>query len=107
MRLIDLDPEFLTVDIDTKIMTVVDDIQKAQGVNFLCPKCFVDNEGEVGTHRVICWNPSVSQEVYPVPGRWEMSGVGFDDLTLKAGSSSVLLTGGCAAHFFIIDGEIR
>lgn len=107
MRLLDLDPEFLTVDIETKIMTIVDNIEKAQGVNFLCPKCFVDNEGEVGTHRVICWNSSVPQEVYPVPGRWEMEGSGFNDLTLKAGSSSVLLTGGCAAHFFITNGDIR
>jgi hypothetical protein len=42
----------------------------------------------------------------PTPGRWDFQGTGLQDLTLVAGSSSVLLTGGCRAHFFVRDGEI-
>ena len=85
----------------------VDKISEAQGIMFLCPKCFVENRGSVGTHRVLCWRPCVSQDVPPVPGRWEFSGTGYEDLTLTAGSSSILLQGGCGAHFFITNGEIR
>ncbi len=42
------------------------------------------------------------------PGRWAMTGGGFDDLTLSAQQSSVHLTGsGCGAHFFIEAGNVR
>ena len=74
---------------------------------FLCPRCFQTNQGPVGTHRVICWRPHVPQSFFPVPGRWEMEGSGLSDLTLVAGSSSVLLRGGCDAHFFVRGGEIQ
>lgn len=35
-----------------------------------------------------------------------MHGSGYSDLTLRAGSSSVMLTAGCFAHFFVTDGNI-
>jgi hypothetical protein len=89
---------------------VVDRIEDADGVLFCCPKCFKTNGGPVGTHAVLCWRPRVPADVDPKPGRWEFEGTSLDDLTLVAGSSSVLLTGpGCGAHFHIrsgvIDGE--
>lgn len=105
MKLTDLEPEFLKV-IDEKTRQTVDTIEEADGIDFLCPKCFKDNGGNVGTHHVLCWKPQVPQTVSPKPGRWNMLGKGFDDLTLKAGSSSVVLNGGCCAHFFIREGEI-
>ena len=76
---------------------------------FLCPKCYVANAGAVGTHSVICWAPQVPQTIDPKPGRWELVGTSLDDLTLRAESSSVLLTteGGCQAHFFVENGVIR
>jgi len=85
----------------------VDTIIEADGVQFLCPKCFAANSGAIGTHQVICWRPRVPPEVCPKPGRWEFEGTSLSDLTLRAGSSSILLIGGCEAHFFIENGAIR
>jgi len=48
----------------------------------------------------------VPQTWPPVPGRWEMLGTGLADLTLVASSSSVLLTEGCRAHFYVQGGQI-
>jgi hypothetical protein len=83
--------------------------EAADGVIFLCPKCFQTNGGKIGTHSVICWRPRVPPEVDPKPGRWEFSGGSLESLTLVAGSSSVLISaelGGCGAHFNIRDGAI-
>ena len=83
----------------------VDTIAEADGVRMLCPQCFDDPPiGPIGTHSVICWSPAISQDHAPRPGRWKLVGTSIDDLTLVAGSSSVLLQGGCAAHFFVRDG---
>src|SRR5690349_17736877 len=85
----------------------VSEIDQADGIELLCPKCFKANGGSIGTHQIICWRPRVPANIAPKPGRWEFHGVGLGDLTLVAGSSSVLLTGpGCQAHFFIRNGEI-
>lgn len=107
MKLTDLEPKFMIVDIDTKIMTEVKTNEEADGIMFLCPKCFAKNNGSVGTHSVICWKPSVPQIINPAPGRWNMLGNSFKDLTFKNGSSSVALTGGCNAHFYVTDGKIQ
>ena len=106
MRLADLNPRFLK-DIDERNSKFVHDIADADGIMFLCPKCFTENGGAAGTHSVICWRPHVAQSRFPIPGRWEFEGSGFADLSLVAGSSSVLLTGGCAAHFFVRVGQIE
>lgn len=124
MRLLDLNPEFYRRDDDTHFQTV-ETLAEADGICFQCPKCWeactqygepLDYKGEpneyagqkIGVHYVICWSPRVPQTTHPVPGRWEMLGTSLADLTLKAGSSSILLTGeGCKAHFFIEDGAIR
>ena len=106
MKLSELEPQFMKV-VTAKRFQNVDTIEEADGVMFLCPKCFKENGGPVGTHRVLCWRPRVSQEIPPTPGRWEFKGTGYDDLTLVAGSSSIFLTGeGCGAHFFVKNGEI-
>jgi hypothetical protein len=110
MRLTDLEPFFLQIEEPRRLYKQVDTLAEAQGVQFLCPKCFVDCGGSVGCHSVICWDATkgVTPEETPKPGRWQMLGTGLTDLTLRAGSSSVLLTGdGCKAHFFIEAGEIR
>jgi len=105
MNLKELDPKFLK-RVDSHNFDCVDTLAEADGIEFLCPKCFVTNNGPIGTHGVICWSPSVAQDTDPTPGRWEMHGTGFDDLTLVANASSVALVGGCQAHFFIRNGEI-
>jgi len=93
----------------TEYIPEVDALKDAHGVWFLCPKCYTDNGGSVGTHAVLCWFVGrVSDEVDPKPGRWTPTGTGLSDLTFvpSAGRShSVLLTGGCRAHFFVNNGD--
>lgn len=107
LRLVDLKPEFLKLQVDLKGWLRTQELIEADGIVFLCPKCFTLNGGPVGTHSVICWQPHVPQEIGPKPGRWKFHGTGFADLSLVAGSSSVLLMGGCNAHFFVREGRIE
>ena len=83
MRLTALEPTFLKIIDDTHYQHV-DDIAQADGVMFLCPKCFGHNNGPVGTHQVLCWAPHVPQTHFPRPGRWALHGTGYSDLTLRA-----------------------
>lgn len=123
MKLTDLEPRFLRWErrelgapTDSPRATEViwhhvDSLAEAQGILFLCPKCFVANGGRVGTHSVVCWSRSrgVPDDATPGPGRWTLEGTGFHDLTLNGdgGSRSVLLTGGgCAWHGFVTNGEV-
>jgi hypothetical protein len=107
VRLTELAPQFLKIEEAGKLYRHVDTIDEADGLTFLCPKCFGTNSGNVGTHYVCCWLPRVPQTEKPTPGRWEMEGSGYGDLTLVAGSSSVLITSGCMAHFFVRSGGIE
>jgi len=115
MRLLDLDPSFLCLEIKDDgglIFHFVDRLDEADGVKFLCPKCFAKNGGSVGTHAVICWSRSrgVPEDVTPGPGRWKMVGTGLGDLTLDADppstARSVFLNGGCGWHGFVTKGEV-
>ena len=106
MNLRELEGNFLFCEDDRSFRTV-DSIGAANGVMFKCPVCFIENGGPQGTHHVICWSPEVPQTVRPKPGRWQLIGTSIDDLSLVAGSSSVALQGGCAAHFFVENGQIR
>ena len=93
----------------TEYLVDIDALAEADGVWFLCPKCFAANGGPVGTHAVICWFVGrVPDDVDPKPGRWTPTGTGLSDLTFvpSAGRShSVLLTAGCAWHGFLVKGE--
>lgn len=108
MRLTELRPVFLRRELRDggEYYVGVNTIAEADGVQFLCPVCFMKNGGSRGTHSVLCWRPRIEAGVLPGPGRWEFLGSDFHDLTLKAGSDSVLLTGGCNAHFYVRNGEI-
>lgn len=115
-RLTDLDPEFLryVVEEGGKVYwRPVRTLQEAQGIKFLCPKCFAANGGAVGTHAVICWSRSrgVPDSVNPGPGRWKMAGTSFADLTLGADppstARSVNLHGGCGWHGFVTMGVVE
>lgn len=106
MKLLELEPRFIRIVEPGKMFRDVDLISEADGVLFLCPKCFQTNGGTIGTHSVICWRSRVPQTEDPKPGRWEFEGTGLHDLTLVAGSRSVLLMGGCNAHFFVRSGDI-
>lgn len=105
MKLTDLQPRFLEI-LDDGSFKTVERMDEADGVLFLCPKCFVANGGPKGTHAIICWRPHVTQDHPPNPGRWQFHGHDLTDLTLVAGSSSILLTSGCRWHGFITDGQV-
>ena len=108
MKLVELDPKFLKHILEDGIeIHRYCEFDEADGIQFLCPKCFRSNSGRVGTHSIICWRPRIPQTVYPKPGRWEFLGTGISDLTLVAGSSSILLTSGCMWHGFIEGGNVR
>jgi hypothetical protein len=103
-------------DLDAYLMRCIDDahakdalnLVDADGVSFLCPKCYTFNGGPVGTHRVWCWFVGrVPDDRLPVPGRWIPGGTGIDDLTFRGpGAASVLLTGGCGWHGFVKSGAV-
>lgn len=107
MRLTELEPQWLLADPTCNGWSEHVTRSEANGIRFLCPKCFAEKCGPVGTHSIICWEPSAGPDRTPGPGRWTMQGDTFDALSLVAGSSSVALSGGCQAHFFIENGEIR
>jgi hypothetical protein len=113
MRLSELNPRFLKIHNFTdsggvdRVEYQTTTLDACDGIQFLCPKCFAANKGPVGTHAVICWKPHVPQTIPPVPGRWDFEGTSIDSLSLKAGSSSVLLQSGCQAHFCIKSGAIE
>jgi len=82
----------------------------AQGIEFLCPKCFAANGGERGTH--LC---SVTFEGRGVeshqgahnkagqPTRWSVSGTSLKNLTI---APSILIEDSCGWHGFITNGEV-
>jgi hypothetical protein len=113
MRLTDLEPQFIkyVVKDGGVFYSPVDTLAEADGIDFLCPVCFLKNGGNVGTHMVACWfEGKVADDVTPGPGRWNPTGTGYGDLSFVPGkrSNSVQLTGGgCAAHFHITDGDIK
>jgi hypothetical protein len=66
----------------------------------------VKNNGPIGTHSVLCWfkGRGVPDDEFSGPGRWDVSGTGFEDLTLIP---SVHLTGeGCGWHGHVQNGEV-
>lgn len=103
----DLEAEFIQFINEKSFQHIGDDIGNADGVMFLCPKCFRENNGPIGTHMVICWflNRGVPDSMPPGPGRWSPHGTGLGDLELKARSSSILLTSGCRWHGFVRGGR--
>ncbi len=109
-RLAELEAKFMRLESPDHWRNV-ERIEDAQGVIFLCPLCFAKNGGKVGTHAVICWSRSrgVPEEQTPGPGRWKLDGTGIEDLTLNADppntARSVALTGGCAWHGHVTNGE--
>jgi hypothetical protein len=108
MKLTDLEPSFLKITGEHSHKRI-DTIQGADGIVFLCPKCFSDNAGtDKGVHSIICWQPHVPlTSTKSGPGRWNFQGTSYADLSLVNGSSSIALNGGCQAHFFIKNGNIE
>ncbi len=113
MLLKDLTPAFLHCTITVtgeQYHQRVADISLSNGLRFLCPKCFVANQGSIGTHQIICWSTTrgAPTNAVPGPGRWKMTGSDFTDLTLtgEASSDSIALQGGCQWHGFVTNGKV-
>ncbi len=114
VKLTSLEPQFIRHEFRDggEFLCDVPTLDQAQGIEFLCPGCFEKNGGAVGTHQIICWSRSrgTPDEVRPGPGRWKMTGTGFDDLTLDAdppnSARSVALTSGCRWHGYVTNGEV-
>lgn len=87
MKLTDLEPEWVVTGGSPNSLKRDNEltIATAQGVLFLDPVEFAKNGGPVGTSSVLCWfrNRGVSDDEKPAPGRWDVSGTGFADLTLN------------------------
>lgn len=108
-KLTELEPQFLKIEVPGKSYRYVDRLEEAQGIQFLCPKCFLTNGGPVGTHAVLCWfaGRGVPDTETPGPGRWNPWGTGYSDLTfVPPGATSVALQGGCAWHGFVSNGQV-
>lgn len=114
MKLLELEPQFIKYE-TTPDGEVIDPrgipLEKAQGLWFLCPKCFAENKGPVGTHacETTFHNRGVadhqgSHNKEGKPTRWNVGGTDFTNLTL---TPSIQLEGGCNWHGFITNGEIR
>lgn len=106
----ELEAEFVKLDsIDPKVYGRVLSLAEADGLLFMCPKCFTENKGKVGTHWVLCWFVGkVPDDLDPKPGRWTPAGTSLDDLSFVPGSGrshSVLLQSGCAWHGFLTNGR--
>ena len=110
MNLTDLEPQFLKVESPTSYRYVAA-VAEADGITLLCPTCFQKNNGPVGTHSLMLWQPRVPQDITPGPGRWVFLGTGYGDLTLDNTSigqtSSILVNGGCNTHFHIRNGAVE
>lgn len=110
MRLRDLDAKFLffyKAD-NHQYHRYVDTLAEANGIMFLCPKCYTDNGGPVGTHRIICWfaNHGIPDDAVPGPGRWNVQCTCIDDLSFVGpGANSVKLTVGCMWHAYVTNGD--
>lgn len=103
----ELEAEFVKDTDGGKALTPVQTLAEADGVMYLCPKCFVANKGPVGTHRVLNWFEDKVPDDRRPTGRWKPSGTGLDDLTFVPGkkSCSVRVTTGCLWHGFVTKGK--
>lgn len=114
MKLTELEPSLYRYETRNSVeqwKVPVKSLSDAQCIMFLCPKCFVDNNGKVGTHQVEvtfegrgATPEQGSHNKAGKPTRWNVSGNGFNDLTL---APSILNEGGCAWHGFITNGQVH
>jgi hypothetical protein len=89
---------------------VVDRLADAHGVMFLCPRCFHENGGSVGTESFLCWfaDRGVPPDMTPGPGRWRPSGSGLADLTFVGPDAcSIASDNGKHWHGFIRNGRVE
>lgn len=107
MKLTDLEGRFVVAAIGDGGLTwkSAASFKAAHGVMFLCPLCFKNNGGEVGTHLVLVWfkDRGAPEEAKPAP-RWRVSGTGLEDLTIDP---SIHIKTGCCWHGWVRNGDAK
>ena len=106
MKLVDLEPRWMRHSVgewfenDDGTLTIA----TAQGIAFLCPRCFKKNGGPVGTETILVWfrDRGVPADETPGPGRWTPNGTDFHDFSL---TPSVNVSNE-HWHGFVTSGEI-
>jgi len=92
---------------ETWVLIPTELLSEAQGIMFLCPLCFKNNNGPIGTHSICISfeNRNVSDECVSrnsegQPAKWDIiGGTGLNDLQL---SPSILINAGhCQWHGWI------
>lgn len=99
MKLVDLNPQFITKTLET-----VDNFSAADGINYDCPQCRRDGK----EHRVtrIMFAHRLPETIQA----WTCQGDSFENLTFidaPRGSRSVRHMGACHGHYNIHQGEIE
>lgn len=115
MKLLDLEPRFVkhTLVEDTKIDVHVNTLSESTGIFFLCPVCYIKNNGPIGTHGIIVTfqDRGVPDELGShnkdgKPTRWGVSGNDYNDLTLTP-SIDISEDSPGEWHGHITNGEIK
>ncbi len=107
----ELEAKFIAIVEPNKVHKYVETLAEAQGLQFLCPKCYAEKGSRPGVHSIICWfrGRGVPDDEFPKPGRWTPSGDSLTNLSFVPGdpphATSVLLTGGCGWHGYVTNGE--
>ena len=107
MKLTELEPQFLRYKLDGHYVPV-HELAQADGISFLCPKCFAANGGKTGTHVVTCWfEGKVPDDTKPC-GRWTPAGTHYRNLSFVLGRNerSLQAINDCRFRPFLADGEI-
>lgn len=88
----------------TDVFYDTDVLAEADGITFLCPKCWAANGGTVGTHSIMIFFADRNAPEHLGKNkdgqtvRWRVSGTGYSDLVT---SPSILQQCGCAWHGYI------
>lgn len=108
MKITDLEPRLLTWESDA-VFDTADSIGEADGIMFMCPACFIKNQGPEGTHSIICWTASVPQTTKPSGARWSLVGNSLEDISLIAGDSAIRIKNPDGSEHWngmVIDGDV-
>ena len=89
------------------VLIHTDSLSEAQGIKFLCPACFKNNNGSIGTHSITISfehrnvpDEAGSRNDQGQPSRWSIiGGTGLDDLQLSP--SIFIKNSPCQWHGFI------
>ena len=116
MKLVQLEPQFVQYfeDETGNHLRHAPDLGHAQGIQFLCPSCFVRNGGAVGTHLIEAsftgtgvLDHQGSHNRKGEPSRWTASGSMYVDLTLRPSIQIDAAKPACDGwHGFVTKGDV-